>query len=187
MKNETIEETARAFLINAELSDWHIRRLSDLGYFSAPASMRHHLNRPGGLAEHSVNVTRRMLALSAFSEKKSCYRVGMLHDLVKCVCYRGREKDGKMTYSFVQSPWPGHGVASALIADNLDIFLMPEERAAIVWHMGAFGLDEDGLKEYHAACRAFSRAVILTHAADHLASVFEDFEKKGAENGEDDQ
>ena len=158
------------YLHNAALSDRMIGRLRDLGYFAAPASKGHHLAIEGGLVEHSINVVDRLLELGVFRNEESAYRVGMLHDLVKCKCY---EKDGD-GYKYVQPPYPGHGVASVMIAAELGISLTPEETAAITWHMGAFGLGERELKEYHAAIRRFPRAIILTHAADHLASAMEE-------------
>lgn len=167
-----IEDKARAYLINAGLSKSYIAALEKIGYFTAPASMRHHLNEPGGLAAHSINVTDNALKLGAFRERMSAFRFGMLHDLVKCYCYR-KAKTGS-GYSFVNPPYPGHGICSALLAAELGIHLTDEERTAIVWHMGAFGLDEDELKEYHTALQRFPRALILSHAADHLASALED-------------
>ena len=171
------KEAAVDYLQAACLTANAIRRLRDIGYFEAPASARHHLAHAGGLAEHSVNVADLMLELGAFREPESAYRVGMLHDLVKCKCYRptatttfGRA----FGWEYVQPPYPGHGVASVMIAHELGISLTPEETAAIAWHMGAFGLGERELKEYHAAIRRFPRAIILTHAADHLASALED-------------
>lgn len=160
----------RGYLRGAALSDNIISRLIGLGYLAAPASKGHHLAVEGGLVEHSINVVDRLLELGAFQDEESAYRVGMLHDLVKCCCY---EKDGD-GYKYVQPPYPGHGVASVMIANELGITLTPVETAAITWHMGAFGLDERRLKEYHAAIRRFPRAIILTHAADHLASAIEE-------------
>lgn len=167
----TMEETARAFLLNAELTEKEIAALEKIGYFTAPASIRHHLNCAGGLVEHSINVTRKMLGLKVFENAASNYRVGMLHDLVKCYCYR--EKKGGGGYVWRDTGYPGHGVASVMIAADLGIMLTPSERAAITWHMGVFGMDEDELKEYQAATLRYPRPIILTHAADHLASVFE--------------
>jgi 3'-5' exoribonuclease len=145
--------------------------LEKLGYFTAPASMRHHLNCAGGLMKHSLNVTNNLLGFDVFKDRASAFRVGMLHDLVKCCCYKPSKTGASYVYS--QPPYPGHGVCSALIAADLGIELSQAERAAIVWHMGAFGLDEDELKEYHAALQMFPRELILTHACDHLASAFE--------------
>ena len=136
-------------------------RLLELGYLDAPASKGHHLAVPGGLARHSVNVTRRLVALSRemgveWSRDESPYFVGMLHDLVKCQCYR-LNPDGR-TYSYVQPKWPGHGVASVMIA------------TAIIHHMGAFGLTGRALDEFDAALDAFPGQIIATHTADWSAS-----------------
>ena len=92
----------------------------------------------------------------------------MYHDLVKCLCYKS-VGDGK--YEYVQPPYPGHGAASAMIAADIGIQLDPAERAAIVWHMGAFGLNDDRqMEEYKAALRKWPIPIIFTHASDHLAS-----------------
>ncbi len=144
--------------------------LKQIGYFDAPASKGHHLAVAGGLVEHSMHVTNILLTMKAFPEE-SCHRIGMYHDLVKCLCYKAVEGGG---FEYVQPPHPGHGVASALIAADIGIELMPHERAAIVWHMGAFGLDDRQMAEYRAALKQWPDAIILTHAADHLASLTEE-------------
>ena len=50
----------------------------------------------------------------------------------------------------------------------------PNPHAAIVWHMGVFGLDERQMAEYKAAIKQWPVEIIMTHAADHLASVLEE-------------
>ena len=187
-----LESTARAYLVNAKLTSKQIKKLEEMGYFTAPAAMRHHLNRPQGLIEHSINVTNKILGLKVFENRASAFRVGMLHDVVKCLCYYGHEKkDGTgWTYSYTQPPYPGHGVASALILADLGIDLTPEERAAVVWHMGVYKLDEDQLEEYRAAKTRFPRAVLLTHVADDLSSVYETIQQnrgKKADKGEEEK
>lgn len=178
-----IEQQARAFLLNAGLNETQIKRLEDLGYFTAPASMRHHLAVEGGLMEHSINVTRRMLELNAFSNSVSCYRVGMLHDLVKCKCYR-KAKTGS-GYVFAKTGLPGHGSTSAHLCALSGISLYSDELAAIVWHMGPFNMSEDDMKEYERATLNFPREIILTHAADHIASVFETLAELSNEENEE--
>ena len=61
-----------------------------------------------------------------------------------------------------------------MIAADIGIELDPLERAAIVWHMGAFGLDERQTDEYKAALRKWPIPIIFTHASDHLASIQEE-------------
>jgi len=176
------QDKARAFLLNGELRELDIKRLEEIGYFTAPASIRHHLNWPGGLALHSINVTRNLLTLKAFKSPASAYRVGMLHDIVKCLCYRMR-KNG--SYGWKNTGYPGHGVASAQICADLGISLLPEERAAITWHMGVYGMNDDQMKEHQAACLKWPREIIYTHAADNLASVLETLDLPNEEEDED--
>ena len=163
------QDKIRTYLERTNQSPGTIGVLERIGYFTAPASKGHHLAVEGGLAEHSWRVTNILLDMKAIPET-SAYRIGMYHDLVKCLCYKavGDEK-----YEYEQPPYPGHGVASALIADDLGIVLTPAERAAIVWHMGVFGLDERQMEEYKTAVKQWPIEIILTHAADHLASVLE--------------
>lgn len=56
-------------------------------WLSAPASSRYHLNREGGLLEHSVNVAETMLkikgAISPAVSDESCVVVSLIHDLGK--------------------------------------------------------------------------------------------------------
>jgi hypothetical protein len=122
------------------------------------------------LAEHSVHVTDHLLATNAVPPV-SAYRIGMYHDLVKCLCYK---VVGGGKYEYTQPPYPGHGVASAMIAADIGIRLEPFERAAIVWHMGALGLYGRQMDEYKAALRKWPVPIIFTHAADHLASIQEE-------------
>ena len=146
--------------------------LMRIGYLEAPASKGHHLAVAGGLANHSIRVAELLLETRAVPEV-SAYRIEMYHDLVKCLCYKA-VGDGK--YEYTQPPYPGHGIASAMIAADIGIELTPVERAAIVWHMGAFGLDDRQMKEYKAALRKWPVPLIFSHAADHLASIQEEEE-----------
>ena len=176
---EATKTKAITYLLRAQLYQDDIDRLDRLGYFKAPASKGHHLACPGGLMLHSINVADCMFRVRpAFRHLRdeNIYRIAMLHDLVKCLCYELCEGGA---YRYVQPPFPGHGVASVLICLTEGISLMPEEAAAITWHMGAFGLTDREMKEYQAAVRRFPTAIILTHAADHLASVLE--EERSAE------
>lgn len=157
-------------------------KLRALGFFDAPASMGHHLAVKGGLATHSVNTTAWLLKLTEamgikWPRPESPYIVGMLHDLVKCKCYgfeevvNNRTWDKETVIVRKQSAYPGHGVASALIiASELGLVLHPAEQAAIVYHMGAFNLSGDALKELDAALNLYPREIIAAHTADMLAS-----------------
>ena len=170
MKTDEKEvKSAEGYLKAAGLSEQDIDRLQDIGYFGAPASSRHHLAVAGGLAIHSMNVVDVLLEFRAFADPRSCYLVGMLHDLVKCQCYE--KLDGCWKYK--APAFPGHGSASALIAAELGIELYPVERAAIIWHMGSFDVQARDRDAYSAALKKYPRELVLTHAADHLASLME--------------
>lgn len=173
------------YLTNAGLTDEQQRRLRAIGYLEAPASKRHHLAVPMGLYKHSVNVTYRLLKLTEameidWSREESPYLVGMLHDLVKTRCYiikplEDRVKDGVLidadAYEYIQPVYPGHGVASALIAAELGIQLNEDERAAIVYHMGLYGVGKEYTdKEINEALGVFPGQIIATHSADWLAA-----------------
>lgn len=185
----TIKERCREmltgmYLKNAGLSDEQIEKLRKIGYFEAPASRKHHLAEPGGLAIHSTNVTYWLLKLSETMEVKwprpeSPYLVGMLHDLVKCFCYRAKDgaaQDGRVEYERVATKWSGHGSASCGYAHDLGIMLLPIEFRSIEWHMGAFGLSAEVLKAYDAVLNYKDSTLNLyaTHTADMIASHVEE-------------
>lgn len=167
----------------AKLSSGAMDKLKKLGYYDAPASKGHHLAVKGGLVQHSLNVTRRLVELTEAMDiewwrNESPYIVGMLHDLVKCQCYK-LNSDGK-TYSYVQPIWPGHGAASVMIATaELGIQLNPDEAAAITYHMGAFGLAGRALDEFDAALDAYPGQIIATHTADWTAARLDESEVAG--------
>jgi hypothetical protein len=70
-----------------DFSDF-IRMLeSKTSWLTSPASTRFHLNKEGGLLEHSVGVTETLLkfreALAPQISEESCVIVGLLHDIGK--------------------------------------------------------------------------------------------------------
>ena len=180
MKEWETYNRAQELLTKAGLDEGTINMLNASGYFAAPASKGHHLAVPGGLAAHSVNVTERLVELTEklcveWPRPQSPYLVGMLHDLVKTKTYVPMyEEKGDAdnpTYRFESSPYGGHGAASAMLAmSNFWINLYPAEVAAIRWHMGAFCLTSDELKEYDRALDEWPLELIATHTADMLAS-----------------
>lgn len=174
--DDEIKDQAHKFLVEAELPEDKIDFLENaLKFMRMPASIHHHLNYPGGLARHSVNVTHWMLRLTdpfgcKWMKPRSPYRIGMLHDLVKCYCYRPDEQEsGK--FRWMPPPFEGHGTTSVIVAmTELGIDLTPQEALCIAWHMGAFGLDKDELKQYDAVIELRPRELLLTHTADMLAA-----------------
>ena len=160
------------------------KMLRDIGYYHAPASKGHHLAEPGGLLVHSVNVTQRLVDLSVawhvdWPRLESPYIVGMLHDLVKCRCYRAID-GAELPWAYVQPEYPGHGACSVAIAAELGIRLVREEIAAITFHMGTFGIGKEYTeKEFYAAMDVFASPIVATHAADWFAASVDEKEVAG--------
>lgn len=166
------------------------RALRDIGYFDAPASKGHHLAERGGLLVHSVNVTQRLDEITdalcvKWPRKESPFLVGMLHDLVKCRCYRaikGSERDEKPSWEYVQPAYHGHGACSVAIAAELGIHLMREEIAAIMFHMGPWGVGKEySESEFRAAMDAFPSFIVATHTADWYAASVDEREVQHAD------
>ena len=169
-----MREKAECYLKNAGLRFRQLRTLKKLGYFVKPASLHHHLAHEGGLMKHCINVTDWMFRLRDEMGveqlgSRHIYRIGMLHDLCKCLCYEWDKETQKFVWC--QPQLTGHGSASVImVAVELGIVLEADEALAIEWHMGAFGLDKDGLARYDAALKANPREILLTHTADMMAS-----------------
>ena len=158
-------------------------RLEALGFMRAPCSKGHHLNRAGGLAEHSKNVVEWILKLSpafgaTWDDPRSPYVVGLLHDFVKLYNY---DFDGEGRIKYRQAPVFGHGAASAILVQaELGIALTRQEALAITWHMGAFNLAGDDLKAYDVALDMEPRAILVTHTADMMAARVTECDRRPA-------
>ena len=102
--------------------------------------------------------------------------VGMLHDLVKCRCYRSVNLLGTK-FEYVQPEYHGHGACSVSIAAELGVRLMREEIAAIMFHMGPWGVGKEySEEEFRAAMKAFAPYIIATHTADWYAAEVDEME-----------
>ena len=199
----TVRGMAECYLEHAGLNTDVEKLLELIGYFDAPASKGHHLAERGGLVKHSINVTRRLVELTEtlgvkWSRKESPYTVGMLHDLVKCRCYRavngemrrrgeasegcrerseapegparGRAQDEEPKWEYVQPVYPGHGACSVAIAAELGMGLYRAEVVAITFHMGPWGVGKEYTdKELDAAMKQYAPQIIATHTADWWA------------------
>lgn len=156
------------------------RDLERIGYFDAPASASHHLAVHGGLLQHSVNVTRWLERLTEsmginWPRCDSIYIVGMLHDVVKAMCYEFRPGGAEEHIVRKPHPYAGHGAASvAIISAELGLKLYPAEASAIMHHMGAFNLQGYDLKDYDLALGIYPKEIIATHTADMLAARFDE-------------
>ena len=145
-----------------------IQYLIDNGFFTAPASRRHHGNYEGGLFDHSFSVMEELLDMSyelslEWDKLRSPYIVGMFHDICKIDNYIKTE-DG---YIYNRETVLGHGDKSVVILNRF-IELTEEESLCIRWHMGAFD-KETNWQRYSKSVRKYPN-VLFTHTADMIAS-----------------
>lgn len=174
--------------------DYVIEDLEKGGFFDAPASAGHHLNVPGGLCEHSLNVCRTGLAiwegmkiLDAASmgevKRESIILATLLHDVCKMDIYKRTIKKRKNKlgqwedaegYNVSYKDFPmGHGEKSVILLLLSGLQLNDDEMCAIRWHMGAFGLNFNSYEDercYDTARIEYPLCAIV-QAADSLATA----------------
>ena len=166
----------------ADLLQW----MDANSFFEAPASKRHHGANPGGLAEHSINVFRRLLRLNTEEEKRQQFPqydletvaiCGLLHDLCKIDAYRLTEgQQGKPEYQLTKNFPAGHGEKSVILILQF-MHLTQEEILAIRWHMGQYDFyARGGGFDLDNAFRQSKLAVML-HIADMMATHFDEREE----------
>lgn len=147
-------------------------KLSDMGFFTAPASTHYHGAYAGGLFEHSLAVYQALKKMTEEMDLKwerpeSPFIVGMFHDLCKCDDYVWDEKNNE----WIKNPDaidPDHGSKSIYLTQKL-IKLTDEEIACIRWHMGAYETDTRMWTYYNRAVKKYPN-VLWTHSADMVAS-----------------
>lgn len=164
------------------LLDW----IESNGFFSAPASARHHGSFPGGLALHSANVFKRLLHINADEEKRQQYQqydletvaiCGLLHDLCKIDAYRNIAPEGaKEQYEITRNFPAGHGEKSVILILQF-MKLTKEEILAIRWHMGQYDFYAKGggydLNNAYNQCKL----AVMLHLADMMATHFDEREE----------
>ena len=144
--------------------------LEQRGFFTAPASRKHHGNYEGGLFDHSwavvqhLNILTKRLGLE-WARSSSPLIIGMFHDLCKIGDYT-KDENG-FWVSQTNNLIPGHGEKSVMMAQAL-MRLTNEEVMCIRWHMGAF--DDKALWDYYGRAVTKYPNVLWTHTADMLAS-----------------
>ena len=167
--------------------------LEQLGFFTAPASTKFHLNTDGGLVEHSLNVCKVALriretmieldnTLETKLPKESIIIAALLHDVCKSDIYkktikRQKNANGQWVdmegYDVDYSNLPlGHGEKSVIIALQSGLSLTKDEILAIRWHMHAWELP---FQSYEAkSCLNVAKEntplVTLIQTADGLSS-----------------
>lgn len=106
--------------------------LDECGFYYRPSSDDRHHNYPGGLAEHSLGVYKKMLlAHVAKSKPESVIIVGLFHDLCKCdqFYFQGRRIRSNRVN--------GHGSRSVRLLKRFGVPLDESEFRAIRYHMGS--------------------------------------------------
>lgn len=149
-------------------------------FFTAPASTKYHGAYVGGLAEHSLNVFKRMVKHKETYSFETLAIVSLLHDLCKAdfytVDYKNvKQSDGtweKEPYYTVSDRLPigNHGDKSVFIIQRF-MPLAAEEVAAIRYHMGAF--QEGDIKNISNVFEKYPLALLL-HIADLEATYLDE-------------
>ena len=166
-----------------KLLEW----LESSDFFTAPASARYHLDREGGLCEHSLNVYACLCDYLERDRVKNVYNlqcgeesaavIALLHDICKVgvykTSYRNKKNDAGVWesvpfYEFEDTLPYGHGEKSVYIISGF-MRLTREEAFAIRYHMG-FSNGEDPRQVGNALTR-FPLAFALA-TADMEATYF---------------
>lgn len=163
-----------------------IEAMEEGGFFTAPCSSDKHLSREGGLAEHSLNVYKLMLAVNdAFDagiKNDSIVMCGLLHDLgkmgdhgkanyVENILKSGKKSDAKPYTTNKDLIYLPHEVRSSMIAERY-IYLSEEEETAILWHNGLYGLFKYDIQGKETPL------YMVLHFADMWASRVTEVEKE---------
>lgn len=167
-------------------------------FFTAPASVNHHLNHDGGLVRHSLNVCHaglklRELAIEARPDlaphltRDSVIIATLLHDICKADIYQPVRKTRRNhfginvdfdTYDIDYSNFPiGHGEKSAILALWTGLDITKEELLAIRWHMTAWELpmqSYEALRNLNTA-RDLHPLCALVQLADNFAAALTEF------------
>ena len=151
-------------------------QLEKWGFFVAPCSTSHHLNKLGGLAEHSINVLRYALDIASVMQLPNVDSVvltALLHDVGKCNDYY---VDNVLTNGNISTKKPfkvndelvikDHALRGVLMVSPY-IQLTEEEQTAILYHMGFY---DNSSRDYW---RNPSPLAMCLHYADMMATKFE--------------
>ncbi len=88
MKSKFVEDLKKT---DRDGIDQLLEFLEEIGFYEKPASINHHLNKTGGLLEHTVNVKNEYLKLNEESGVEIPWEniviQASLHDLEKCFAY----------------------------------------------------------------------------------------------------
>ena len=178
-KREGVEET--------------LEDLGSMGFFDAPASAGHHLNKKGGLVLHSLNTYKAALAVweamktiepthATEVHLDSIIIASLLHDVCKSDIYKPTVKRRKTSigtwedcegYKVTYKKFPmGHGEKSLVLLHCSGLILSDDEMLAIRWHMGAWGVNMTSLEDTrnYDVARKLYPLVSIIQAADAIAA-----------------
>lgn len=160
-----------------------ITYLEQTDFFRAPCSTKFHLNVPGGLCQHSLNVYEAFITVCSdfgvniASNAESLTIMSLLHDVCKANFYKPTTVSKKIGARWEQVPGYeiddklplGHGEKSVMIILKF-MQLTDVEMLAIRWHMGAFDCAFKGGEYAFSNAQNMSKFVTLLHVADLLAT-----------------
>lgn len=181
--------------ITRDGADKLLAYLESSDFFIAPASISNHLDYPGGLCEHSLNVFYRLknYIINEYKEVKNAkcpYTVeniaivSLLHDLCKIHCCVQEKKNKShldeqgnrvweeaLGYNWDENLIYGHGEKSVYMI-MMFMQLKPIEAQAIRYHMSNW----NGEKEGRDAAKAFSQNTLAfyLHVADEAATYIDE-------------
>lgn len=129
-----------------------IAHITKMGYFIAPGSKDHHRFK-GGLVSHSLELYYKAMELReryikfgtdpATMPKESVIIAALMHDLCKADCLR-YNPDTRKVYSIHHGK--GHSARSVRQVGYSGFELTPQEKDAILWHMGGRRIERDPAK-----------------------------------------
>ena len=174
-------------------------------FFSAPASVNHHLNHDGGLLEHSLNVCHAALKLREMViamrpdleprlKRDSVIIASLLHDICKADIYRPTRRKRKDSmglwvevdsYDVDYSNFPmGHGEKSAMMALWGGLDIDQEELRAIRWNMTAWDLPMQSVEAMKSLNTARDQHPLcsLVQLADGIAANLLEFGTEGIDS-----
>lgn len=185
IENQTVvsehEEQIKNVLLKTgrEGMDGLVEYMSEMGFFTAPASGGNHLCEPGGLAQHSWNVYITAMSIAGILKfdtnmVNSVTIAALLHDLGKCGDYDKQMyipnmlKSGKLSTAKPYKRNPDllpidHATRSIKLA-SLFIDLTEEEEFAIRYHDGLYETANYGVKGHETPL------YIILHFADLWSS-----------------
>lgn len=173
IKNMSLHDK-QTYIQNAipySITDGLFRWLNDMGYYTAPAAIKHHGNEKGGLFVHSARVAEYLWQLSiklnyTWERIQSPLIIGALHDICKLDTYI-KAADGESYEWNRNQQYMGHGEKSLIMLMG-KIKLTEEEKLCIRYHMGAYTEQKEW--EYYNRAVKQCPGVLLTHMADMMAS-----------------